>query len=164
MAVITDVRKYVNLKEDLDKQKPDCDKIIKSLKSDELEAFVKINQEVNKRISYGIRNELTPSKNSTFLIWSNASKGWYTAHPDSVWVKDKKAKGVEVRLDANQMVVPYPRKTVNKFVMCLKILPLYACSTEAKMRGEVNSSDATLCWALKQLERIQKEKWREKNK
>jgi len=142
----------------------DCDKIIKSLNQNELEAFVKINQDIEKRTSYGMRNELTPSKNSAFLIWSNASKGWYAAHPDSIWVKGKKEKGVEVRLDANQLVVPYSYRTANKFVMCLKELPLYVCSTEAKMRGEVDPTAATLCWAMKQLERAKNEKWREKNK
>lgn len=142
----------------------DCDKIIKSLNQKELEAFIDINQEIEKRTSYGVRSEQTPAKNSTLLIWSNASKGWYAAHPSSVWAEGKKEKGIEVRLDANQLVVPYSYRTANKFVMCLNELPLYVCSTEAKRRREVNPKAATLCWALKQLERAKNEKWQEKNK
>ena len=141
----------------------DCDQLVKSLNQKELRAFVDTNREVEKRKSYGMRTEQVEKDDSTFLFWSNGSRRWFAADPDSFWAKDIK-KGNEIRLDANHVLVPYPYRTVKKFVHCLKTLPLYYCSTEAKQRGEVDSFEATFCWALKQLERIRQEEYQKENK
>lgn len=163
MAVITDVKKYVDLKRDLNKKpEPDCDKIIKSLKSDELKAYVDINQNIELQDNYGTINAIGNRKKQTLLYWSNTGKKWSAVHPDADWWREQDEK--EFHLGPHMMLVPYPYKTVNKFAKCLKTHPLYACSFEAKRRGEVDDFSATLCWAIKQMERIEKEKWQEKNK
>ena len=141
----------------------DCDKLIKSLKREELEAFVETNRAIENRISYGMRSELVEQEPTTFLHWSNGSRRWFAAHPNSGWGKDIK-KGNEINLDANQLIMPYSYETINKFAECLKELPLYACSFEAKKRGEVDEFEATFCWALKQMEKIKREEWQKKHK
>lgn len=144
------------------KDKVDCMELVSSLSPDELEAFIDINEKITGLTSYGIRTELV-EKPSTFMVWSNASKGWFAAHPKSGW-GEKVKTGEEIRLDANHLIVPYPYKLVDKLTPCLKDLPLYGCSFEAKQRGEVDPVSSSLCWAVKQLERIKKEEWQKENK
>jgi hypothetical protein len=141
----------------------DCDKLIKNLEKGELEAYVEVNKNIENMTSYGGRNELIECNKPVMVYWSNSTANWNVGHPDSYWTKGKK-KGDEVHLDANQMIVCYPYRTMKKIAPCLKQLPLYYCSTEAKKRGEVDSLDATLCWAIKQYERLKKEEWREENR
>jgi hypothetical protein len=140
-----------------------CKRLLENAKKDELKAVIEINNEIAKRTSYGIREEIIQKNKSTFMLWSNASEAWIPAHPDSGWGKNIRA-GNEVKLDANHVVVPFPYSVVKKFNVCYRPLPLYGLSFEAKNRGQVESFEATFCWAIKQYERIESEKWREKNR
>jgi hypothetical protein len=140
----------------------DCDKLIKSFTTDELKDFVDINNSIDDLTFYGLREEYVKEE-STFLHWSNGSRRWIAAHPESGF-GERVRPGNTVTLDANQMITPHPYEFVDKISGCLKDLPLYACSFEAKQRGEVDPKIASLCWALKQLERIKKEKWQDENR
>jgi len=142
----------------------ECEKRIKELSPEQLDAFIETVKEVYKRTSYGIREELVKRDNSAVLMWSNGSRKWTVIHPDSPTAREAKKAGTTIELDANMIVVPFDYETVKKFADCLPPLPLYYCSFEAKMRGEVQPEMATLCWALKQLERALEEKWRERYK
>jgi len=143
--------------------KIDCDKLVKNLNKKDLKAFVETNEKIDELTSYGMRSELIECNRPVLVYWSNGTADWNVGHPDSLWTKGKKI-GDEIHLDANQMIVCHPYKTMKKIAPCLKTLPLYYCSTEAKMRGEVNEFDATLTWAIKQHERLKREEWKEKNK
>jgi len=138
-------------------EEPSCEERLKELTQDELLAFVEINRKVKERTNYGVRSELVPKDRSTVLVWSNSAKAWIPAHPDSHYGREAKKAGMEIRLDANMIVVPYDYKFVKKAADCLQALPLYSCSFEAKMRGEVDPIEATFCWALKQLQRGKEE-------
>jgi len=140
----------------------ECEEKIKKLSPEELNAYVETNKKIKERTSYGIRTELVPRDNSTVLMWSNAARAWKVAHPESFLGREAKKAGAEIRLDANMIVVPHEYQTVQKFANCLQPLPLYFCSTEAKMRGEVDPIEATVCWAIKQLEKIREEEFKEK--
>jgi hypothetical protein len=140
----------------------DCDTIIKNLAPSELKAYVDINQKIDLQNHYCTVTANGNRKKQTLLVWYNGSKKWNAVHPDAQWWEGKDE--TELRLGPNMILAEYPYRTVNKFAECLKTHPLYHCSFEAKKRGEVDSLDATLCWALKQIERIKNEEWQEKNK
>ena len=92
---------------------------------------------------YGVRSYEVPSSESTYLGWSNAAADWACGPV-------RKKKGELIRLDANELVVPYPSTVVSKFVDALPPLPLYYLSTEARMRGE----------ALEPTTKLWLERWR----
>ena len=54
---------------------PDVSCNISKLNEKDLEAILKATDEIAKRTSYGLRNELAEEK-GTILAWSNASKKW----------------------------------------------------------------------------------------
>ena len=124
-----------------------------NLNERDLRALIEVSREIEKRTSYGLRKELAEEK-GTVLAWSNASKTWFVYRTVD--------KGEEVVLDANQILVPISPGRAERIRKCLPALPLYALSFEAKERGEVPEVEATISWALKQLERIEAEKVREK--
>ena len=141
-----------------------CKEKISKLSPEELKAYIEINEEIAKRTSYGLRSELVKRDNSTVLMWSNSARQWIPAHPTSILGKEAKRAGVEIRLDANMIVVPYDYETVEKFSECLMPLPLYFLSTEAKARGEVDPLRATFLWAVKQYEKAREEEMKKKYK
>ncbi len=142
----------------------DCEKLIHNASEHELKAFIDLNEEITQRESYGLRNEIVECENPVFLIWSNASKKWHPAHPESLWMEGIK-KGKEVKLDANHILsCSASYETAKKFSDCLKPLPLYSMSFESKRRNESDSFDATIQWAKKQLERINKSEWQKENR
>jgi len=123
-----------------------------NLNERDLKALIEVSREIEKRTSYGLRKELAEEK-STVLAWSNASKAWFVYRTVD--------KGEEVILDANQILVPISPGRAERIRKCLPALPLYALSFEAKERGEVPKAEATIAWALKQLEKVESEKARE---
>jgi len=127
-------------------------KIIRSLTPEELEAYIQTNYLIKERNYYGRRIEIVKNmRKSTICTWFNGSKRWYCRPFTSTGYYEKRMR--EISLDANQILTPYPYKTVKKFEECLLPLPLYYYSVEAKERGEVDQLEAIFCWVLKQLER-----------
>jgi hypothetical protein len=149
----------------MNEKKIDCKKLIKSLNKEELVAFVETNKRIDLQNHYGTTNVIGDRKKETLITWSDGYKKWTAVHPDAGWWDghDKDNK-VELSLGPIHVLTPYPYEVVNKFAECLKTHPLYVCSFEAKKRGEVDPTAATLCWALKQLERIKKEEWQKDNR
>lgn len=121
-----------------------------------IELINEINAEIDKLRSYGLRTELVEKIPSCLLIWYNAYEQWSAAN----WNYTKKQ---EVELDANMLIVPYPREVVRKVQCFLKPLPLFVYSLEYKKRyippeeWEAHSR----AWAKKQFEKLLNELHRE---
>ena len=109
-------------------------------------ALIHANDEIGKRIGYGIREE-TASCNGTHLTWSNGGKQWVTGYT-------KIKKGRQLRLDANEIFLPLSPERAHRIQPCLRDLPLYYCSSEAQSRGEVSWDEAGMEWAIRQLARL----------
>jgi|GEM_PF-3092655 len=129
-----------------------CD--MDNFNDEDLDALEKAVKEISKRTSYGLRREYA-EKRGTILSWSNASKRWIVTRTVDA--------GEEVTLDANQILVPASPIRIKRIEDCLPMLPLYELSFEAKERGEVPPKLAEVTWALKQMKRIEEEKWRREN-
>ena len=142
-----------------------CTELVHSLSDRELEALIDINERIMDLTHYGRRTEYV-DRPSTYLLWSNADKKWCVMHTNKLGAGPRREVrvGNEIELSPNQLVVPYPRRLVEKLSPCLKVHPLYFCSFEAKARGEVDPLQASLCWAAKQLERIKREEFQEENR
>jgi hypothetical protein len=89
-----------------------------------------INKLVHQRWDYGVRTELV-EKPSYHVSWSNGSAAWYVAYGYGVL-----QPGEEVRLDANEILVPYRKDVLERVLPKVDNLPLYCRSTEGKMRGK----------------------------
>ena len=88
---------------------------------------VHINEEIARRTSYGVRTVEVWIKGYV-LTWSNGSQKWYRSRVQS-------QVGERLQLDANEIYVPYKAKWIDHVIDTLDPLPLYANSTEAKMRA-----------------------------
>lgn len=84
-----------------------------------------INGIIALRTRYGVRSVIV-HPNSTWLFWSNGIRGWIIFPSQS----DLKY-ATRVRLDANEIVVPFPSKEVRKVLDQIDELPLYGNSMEA---------------------------------
>jgi len=91
------------------------------------------NNIAEKGVRYGISEGKTLHKGTNFS-WSNAEKQWFSGR--SV------PKGREVRLDANEMIVPISPERGKRISCYIKELPLYYASFEAKLKGEVSPREA----------------------
>ena len=114
----------------------------KELSKVEMEMVKTIDGEILKRTEYGMR-VANIGKGWTKLSWSNAGEEW--------WCDNVRVHG-SIKLDANEIVVPYAAKDVIPIRELLIELPLFHCSTEAIERGYVSRGEATLEWVRKQLE------------
>jgi hypothetical protein len=143
----------------------------------EFYALKDANERIKALTSYGLRNQMIESNSSCCLSWSNGAARWFHG-PGCLSVPKRDAsgdiiregggnegwplfrrlrKGEDVNQDANQVVVPYPCKTVVKLLPFLEPLPLYGLSAEAKERGLVDPGSATKAWAKLQLEKLIRE-------
>jgi hypothetical protein len=141
---------------DWEKRMKDCEEKIKTWDERELDAFLKTNDAIGKLTSYGLREDVIPSRKFSILSFWNSTADWAVSWGSMRFIKEKKLK--TARLDANQVIVPFGTETMEKIAPCLKIHPLYKLSSEAWMRGETPREEAQLVWAMKQLERIRYEK------
>jgi len=126
-----------------------------------VKTLAQMNSEVAKRRSYGRRTEAAPGDENCLLSWSNGSADWWSR---SGYMGKRISKGDEVNLDANEILVPHSCDEVIELACLLDDLPLYGCSTEAKERGEVDPMEASVCWALKQMQRAEFEEFQKKGK
>ena len=98
----------------------------------------KINTEIRKRTSYGVRRIPLYKIKSQFpaciMVWSNAWEMWY-ASGETVTYHGLLMKGItELHLDANEILVPVPCDVARKVQCFLEPLPLYSYSFEFKKR------------------------------
>lgn len=121
----------------------------KEYEAEDFRNIIESNEKISTLTSYGVRIEI-PESDGIIISWSNGSKSW--------WYWGDRKKGIELKLDANMLFLPITKKQFDTIQGKLNQLPLYRCSFEAKERGEVDSELATLEWAIKQLERIEREK------
>lgn len=115
-------------------------------KVENYEVFEDVVKEIDKRQYYGIREEdVTPKKVYTHGYWSNGSAEWI--FNERVYHNDT------VKLDANEIILPYRLEQVLGVSYALAPLPLYGLSSEARqMFGAEEQDDITVQWGLKQLE------------
>jgi uncharacterized protein YggL (DUF469 family) len=95
------------------------------------------NKKIAERTSYGLRQERLPKTGDfTILYWSNGPSIWFVDNRTQS-VMFARDNGLDsVRLDANQILVPFHQALVQKVISGLDDIPLYVYSTEAKERGE----------------------------
>jgi hypothetical protein len=95
------------------------------------------NKKIAERTWYGLRQERLPKTGDfTILYWSNGPSIWFVDNrtQSAMVARDN---GLEsVRLDANQILVPFHQALVQKVISGLDDIPLYEYSMEAKERGE----------------------------
>jgi len=148
-------RRFEEMVKEIGMEKYDETKVpekCKQLNDRDWEAVLLANYEIQERTAYGVRRELAQER-STKIFWSDAAKKWC--------VEGGIEKGRDVALDANEVIVPKSPLRMERVVECLIDLPLYALSTEAGMRKEVEPQKQSLVWAYKQMERVAEEAQRE---
>lgn len=94
------------------------------IREDLLEVRKAINREIEKRQGYGVR-PFTTTKPGYVLSWSNGSAAWF--RQDQFLLE-----GEELKLDANEIFVPYTNAEIEAVIQDLTALPLYAYSLEGK--------------------------------
>ena len=110
------------------------------------EVFEDAVKEIDQRQHYGIREEeVIPKKRYTHGYWSNGSAEW--VFNEQIYHDNT------VKLDANEIVLPYKLEQVLGVSYALQPLPLFGFSHEAKqMFGAEEQDNITIQWGLKQLE------------
>lgn len=94
-----------------------------------------INSVISGRNTYGQRSHPTSNLDSTKIVWSNGSKSWHILrgwHVNQLVAKHVYDALKPSRLDANEIIVPYPEPVVELLLSSLYPLPLYSYSWEAK--------------------------------
>lgn len=124
---------------------PNLNIAVKNLSDADIRAAKKINELIDQRRYYGVREELAES-DSTVIAWSNATRDWI------VEVARGKIKvGERVKLDANEVLVPFSPARIERVKPFLKPLPLYMLSFEAKAHA-IDPKVHSALWAAKQIE------------
>lgn len=113
---------------------------LQNLTEGKLEAYIDINDRIKKLTAYGVVKRTVPEGDWTFLSWSNGAEMW------CIFPLNRLNSGDEIKVDANQLIVPYHKEMVFKFIPYLKDLPLYSNSVEAKQRYG-SSVDDLVNWA-----------------
>lgn len=95
------------------------------------------NKKIAERTWYGVRQEPLPKTGDfAILYWSNGPAVWFPDNrTESAMIARDKGQN-SIRLDANQVLVPFHQALVQKVAAGLDDIPLYVYSTEAKERGE----------------------------
>lgn len=95
------------------------------------------NKKIAERTWYGVRQEPLPKTGDfAVLYWSNGPSTWFLDNrTESAMIARDNGQG-SIRLDANQILVPFHQALVEKVLAGLDDIPLYVYSTEAKERGE----------------------------
>jgi hypothetical protein len=112
------------------------------LNEEEERALLKtVIKEANKKIAertwYGIRQEPLPKTGDfAILYWSNGPSIWFADNRTESAMMARDNGQSSIRLDANQILVPFHQALVQKVLAGLDDIPLYVYSTEAKERGE----------------------------
>jgi len=112
------------------------------LSEEEEKALLKtVVKEANKKIAertwYGIRQEPLPKTGDfAILYWSNGPAVWFADNRTESAMIARDHGQTSIRLDANQILVPFHQALVQKVLSGLDDIPLYVYSTEAKERGE----------------------------
>ena len=91
-------------------------------------ALVTINNQIESRTTYGVREETVTEMPVNMIRWSNAQEGWYI-------VKSNLFIGDIVQLDANELLVPYTSLVINRIREELLPLPLFTHSFESVYGG-----------------------------
>lgn len=113
---------------------------LQKLTEEELEAYIDVNDRIKELTAYGVVKRTVPEGDWTFLSWSNGGEMWCVFHLNRL------KSGDRTRVDANQLIVPYNKEMVYKFIPYLRDLPLYKNSVEAKQRYG-SSVDDLVNWA-----------------
>jgi hypothetical protein len=121
----------------------------------DIAAAKKINELIDQRRFYGVREELAES-DSTVITWSNAARDWFIDY-----ARGKIKAGERVKLDANEVLAPFSPVRIERLKPFLKPLPLYMLSFEAKALA-VDSKLHSALWAGKQIESKYRELWKRK--
>ena len=95
------------------------------------------NKKIAERTWYGVRQEPLPRTGDfAILYWSNGPSVWFMDNRAQSAMISRDNGQSSIRLDANQVLVPFHQALVQKVVAGLDDIPLYVYSTEAKERGE----------------------------
>ena len=115
-------------------------------KVENYDVFEDAIKEIDKRQYYGVREEkVIPKKVYTHGYWSNGSATWHFG--ERIYNEDT------IKLDANEIILPYRLEQVMGVSYALPPLPLFGLSHEAKqMFSAEEQDDITVQWGLKQLE------------
>jgi MoaA/NifB/PqqE/SkfB family radical SAM enzyme len=117
----------------LDKNLSEYEKAIKILKKYDLNVV----PHICVGLHYGI---LHKELDSIKLSWSNGIRSWLMKDDPKI------EKGEEVRLDANEIIVPVSPLRMDRIICYLNDLPLYSASIEAQERGEFSRKEALAVW------------------
>lgn len=94
-----------------------------------------INSLISGRTYYGLRSNAVNSLDFTKLYWSNGARRWLIGagtYDQALVQKLIYKKELSYRLDANEIIVPYPPAIVELILSSLYPLPLYFSSLEGK--------------------------------
>lgn len=105
-----------------------------------------INSEISGRDTYGLRSHSAFPGDATKLVWSNGSASWHISRTLGTQLLDKHVykRTRDIRLDANEIIVPYPPEIVEMIQSSLYPLPLYAYSLEGKGKARAKHAGEPL--------------------
>ncbi len=122
---------------------PDAD--VTKLSDFDVAAAKKINELIDERRFYGVREEMA-EVDSTVIIWSNEARNWFVER-----ARGRIKAGERVKLDANEVLVPFSPVRIERVIGFLKPPPLYMLSYEAKALA-IDPKVHSGLWAAKQIE------------
>jgi len=93
----------------------------------------KINEQISNLTNLGLREEIVPNNNFTFIQWSNGTESWFINRLSTNYYKERTKEKI-AKLDANELVVPFNIEQVEQIIDQLINLPLYQNSFERKIR------------------------------
>jgi hypothetical protein len=100
-----------------------------SLTPERIALVPRVNDQIRQRTHYGLRKETVTGKNGWRISWYNGSADWNLGYRSY-------KKGQVVELDANEVLVQNVNgRDLRAILKWLEPLPLYAASSEAKVRG-----------------------------
>lgn len=106
-----------------------------------------INSIISGRTHYGLRRGSVNSLDFTKLYWSNGARSWIIGagtYDQALVMKLIHKKEISYRLDANEIIVPYPPSIVELIQSSLYPLPLYFNSLEGKAEARAKGKQGAL--------------------
>ena len=117
-----------------------------------LDLILDTNERISRLVRYGVRDVVLASKPAWKIVWSNGGEKWNLTPVRPIrrdrmiqevmerfsepYVEVKEAQvGETIKVDANELIVYAPERSIDAILPYLNWLPLYGYSTEARESG-----------------------------
>ena len=123
-----------------------------------LDLILDTNERISRLVRYGVRDVVLASKPASKIVWSNGGEKWGQTsvrpvtgprmlqdimesfgEPRGEEVKEAQA-GETIKVDANELIVYAPERSIDAILPYLNWLPLYSYSTEARFERGIGEA------------------------